>query len=129
MADGWARTLRGLHDAYSELETVVARQADADLERPLKSRHTRAVSTVSRSVMHDAYHIGEIVLLRKLQGSGLDRFDRASASRTRGVCPAAPRRWSGRLDPRTQRLRPQAPVCDTDPCDRPRVTVQVDFAA
>lgn len=67
-ADGWARAVRGLGDAYSALEAVLARQADADLERPLNSRGTRAVSMVSGSVMHDAYHIGQIVLLRKLQG-------------------------------------------------------------
>ncbi len=68
-ADRWARALRELHDAYGELEAVLAGQADANLERQLTSRRTRAASLVGGSVMHDAYHIGQIVLLRKLQGS------------------------------------------------------------
>lgn len=66
--EGWARAVHELLEAYGDLHAVLGGQPDADLERPLTSRGTRAVLLVGGSVMHDAYHIGQIVLLRKLQG-------------------------------------------------------------
>lgn len=68
-AEGWTLAVQRLHEAYGELGSVLALQADADLERPLNSRQTRASAMTSGVVMHDAYHLGQIVVLRKLQGS------------------------------------------------------------
>ena len=67
--DGWARAVQGLRDAYSELAAALSKQTDLDMERPLNSQRTPAATMVSGSVMHDAYHIGQIVLLRRMQGS------------------------------------------------------------
>ena len=67
--EGWARAVQGLRDAYGGLHAALAPQTDAELDRPLNSRRTPAVTMISGTVMHDAYHIGQIVLLRRLQGS------------------------------------------------------------
>ena len=68
-AEGWARAVQGLRDAYGALHAAIARQTDAELDRPFNSRRTPTVAVISGSVMHDAYHTGQIVLLRRLQGS------------------------------------------------------------
>ncbi len=69
-AAGWSAALEALSQAYDGLRAAVGRQRDADLDRRLGDRRgTPAGRMVGGILSHDAYHIGQIVLLRKLQGS------------------------------------------------------------
>ncbi|HLN65524.1 MAG TPA: DinB family protein [Symbiobacteriaceae bacterium] len=63
-AEAWAATLAHTRRINEELRTVLAELTDADLDRePLNEQDVPAW------VMHDAYHAGQIVLIRKMQGS------------------------------------------------------------
>ncbi len=68
-AAGWGRTVEELRGTYRRLRSAVEHEGDADLERPLNSAGTPARQMVGGLVPHDAYHIGQIVLLRRLRGS------------------------------------------------------------
>lgn len=64
---GWAETLEQARRVAEQRRSVLAELTDADLSRALGS------GTVGEALpswlLHDAYHTGQIVLIRKQQGS------------------------------------------------------------
>lgn len=67
--EGWARAVAALFDVYARLAEALAASGEGTLERPLNSRGTPARTILAGDVMHDAYHAGQIVLIRRLQGA------------------------------------------------------------
>ncbi|WP_217597231.1 DinB family protein [Cohnella sp. GbtcB17] len=63
----WSDAVRRLEEAHAALRAELAGSNDEKLERPIPE--TRAWSYANGIVRHDAYHLGQIVQLRKLQGS------------------------------------------------------------
>jgi uncharacterized damage-inducible protein DinB len=57
----WEQTVKKLNDVLSELEKIVQNADDASLKK--------WAETVANISAHNAYHTGQIVFIRKLQGS------------------------------------------------------------
>src|ERR1051326_1129070 len=57
----WSATVQQLNDVMSELEKAVQNEDDAKLQK--------SASTIAHIGTHNAYHIGQIVFVRKEQGS------------------------------------------------------------
>ena len=69
-AAAWRKTLDTLDASYEALASAVARLSDADLDRPLGTDdNPTGGSTIGLTlhgiVQHDAYHAGQISLLKK----------------------------------------------------------------
>lgn len=64
---GWAATLERTQQIADQLKSVLAELTDADLTRKLGS--ITFGESLPSWLLHDSYHTGQIVLLRKLQGS------------------------------------------------------------
>lgn len=58
-----------LHEAYRAFRDAVSRLSDADLGRPMPGDAEPLGELLAGMLEHDAYHAGQIMLLRKLQGS------------------------------------------------------------
>lgn len=57
----WEQTVKKLNDVLSELEKIVEHADDASLKK--------WAETIANISAHNAYHTGQIVFIRKLQGS------------------------------------------------------------
>jgi PKD repeat protein len=57
----WDATVKKFDDGMSELEKIVESASDADI--------AKLAPVITRVCEHNAYHIGEIVMVRKEQGS------------------------------------------------------------
>jgi PKD repeat protein len=57
----WDATVKKFDDGMSELEKIVESASDADI--------AKLAQVITRVCEHNAYHIGEIVMVRKEQGS------------------------------------------------------------
>lgn len=69
-AAGWQATLDRTRSIAEGMRAALARLSDADLDGPWPPSGKSTVGTeLARWLMHDAYHTGQIVLLRKQQGS------------------------------------------------------------
>lgn len=66
-ASGWQATLERTRRIAEGLRQALAERTDADLDKPLSSASLGEELTAW--IMHDAYHTGQIVLIRKQQGS------------------------------------------------------------
>jgi len=66
--EGWAAAVVRAHELAERVDAAVGKLTEAELGRQLQNGGTMAEALVSW-LMHDAYHTGQIVLLRKLQGS------------------------------------------------------------
>jgi hypothetical protein len=60
-AASWSKTVRDLDEVMTSLEDLVAHASDADL--------VRWAQTLANISTHNAYHTGQILYVRKLQGS------------------------------------------------------------
>ncbi|NGZ74572.1 DinB family protein [Saccharibacillus alkalitolerans] len=65
--ESWEADKRELFDVHRQLSALLAEADSHELDRPIPQEGTLAESIRSLA-MHDAYHIGQIVLLSKLQG-------------------------------------------------------------
>ena len=66
---GWAKTVRRLNEVMSKLKKVIADLNDEKLKAPYAPNRDSIEKLLSQIMMHDTYHIGQLVLLRKLQSS------------------------------------------------------------
>lgn len=66
---GWEQTLAELHGVMQRLRDVIARMDDGTLDLPYRENSVSTRRLLSNIMMHDTYHIGQIVLMRKLQSS------------------------------------------------------------
>jgi uncharacterized damage-inducible protein DinB len=66
---GWAKTVQHLNEVMNQLKTVIADLDDEKLTAPYAANRYSIERLLSNIMMHDTYHIGQIVLLRKLQSS------------------------------------------------------------
>ncbi|CAI6078991.1 DinB family protein [Cohnella sp. JJ-181] len=63
----WADAVRRLAEAHAAVREELARRDDMALEQPIPE--SKAWSYANSIIRHDAYHLGQIIQLRKLQGS------------------------------------------------------------
>lgn len=66
---GWRETVSRLYLVYREFHTRLETASGVDMSRTFNSAGTPGATVISNCLMHDAYHVGQIVLLRKLQGN------------------------------------------------------------
>lgn len=66
---GWAQTVQHLNEVMNKLKTVIADLDDEKLKAPYAANRYSIERLLSHIMMHDTYHLGQIVLLRKLQSS------------------------------------------------------------
>ncbi|AZB41733.1 DinB family protein [Bacillus sp. FJAT-42376] len=66
---GWAQTVKRLSEVMNELKTVTAELNDEKLKEPYAADRYSIERLLSNVMMHGSYHIGQIVLLQKLQSS------------------------------------------------------------
>ncbi|TDL77793.1 DinB family protein [Peribacillus frigoritolerans] len=67
--NGWVQTLQRLNEVMNQFKTVIAELDDEKLKAPYAANSSSIERLISSIMMHDSYHIGQIVLLRKLQSS------------------------------------------------------------
>ncbi|QFK70142.1 DinB family protein [Pradoshia sp. D12] len=66
----WAQTVQRLNEVMSKLKTVIAADLEDEKLKTLYAANRYSIERLlSNIMMHDSYHIGQIVLLRKLQSS------------------------------------------------------------
>lgn len=66
---GWAKTVHRFNEVMNDFKTVIADLDDEKLKAPYATNRYSTERLVSSIMMHDSYHLGQIVLLRKLQSS------------------------------------------------------------
>jgi uncharacterized damage-inducible protein DinB len=66
---GWAKTVQRLYEVMNKLKTVISDLDDEKLTAPYAANSYSMERLLSNIMMHDTYHLGQIVLLRKLQSS------------------------------------------------------------
>lgn len=66
---GWEQTLSELHGVMQGLRDVIASLDDGTLDLPYRENSASTRRLLSNIMMHDTYHIGQVVLMRKLQSS------------------------------------------------------------
>ncbi|MEK3766156.1 DinB family protein [Solibacillus sp. FSL K6-4121] len=66
---GWTQTVQRLSEVMNKLKTVIMELDDEKLKLPYKVNRYSIERLLSNIMMHDSYHLGQIVLLRKLQSS------------------------------------------------------------
>ncbi len=66
-ADGWAATVARTHEIAGALREALDRLTDEDLDRSLST--VPLWDELASWLTHDAYHTGQIVMLRKQQGT------------------------------------------------------------
>jgi uncharacterized damage-inducible protein DinB len=70
-ATAWQQTITALKQAEQELETAIARFPESRLEQPLGADGTSAYRNFQGHAQHNAYHAGQIMLLRRAGGYSL----------------------------------------------------------
>ncbi|MCM3707975.1 MULTISPECIES: DinB family protein [Cytobacillus] len=65
----WAQTVQHLNEVMGELKEVITELNDEQLKAPYAANSNSIERLLSNIMMHDTYHVGQIVLLRKLQSS------------------------------------------------------------
>ena len=66
---GWGKTVQRLNEVMIELKTVIAGLEDEKLKTLYAPDRYSIERLLSNIMMHNSYHIGQIILLRKLQSS------------------------------------------------------------
>lgn len=64
----WKETKQEYFDVHRELEKILAKSEDEDLYRQIPGERSLVLELKSLA-MHDAYHIGQIVFISKMQGA------------------------------------------------------------
>lgn len=64
----WKETKQEYAYVHRELEKILAKSEEEDLYRPIPGERSLVLELKSLA-MHDAYHIGQIVFLTKMQGA------------------------------------------------------------
>jgi uncharacterized damage-inducible protein DinB len=64
----WKRAVERASEVYQALRQAVSDLSESDLEKPFDEKGTPIKLVLADIAMHDAYHIGQIVYIRKLQG-------------------------------------------------------------
>jgi uncharacterized damage-inducible protein DinB len=67
--NGWAQTVQHFNEVMEQLKTVIAELDDEKLKAPYAANSPSIERLLSHIMMHDTYHLGQIVMLRKLQSS------------------------------------------------------------
>lgn len=67
-ASGWQAAAHRLDAAQARLRAAVAELDESDLDRPLPGEQVPVGDLIAGLIEHDAYHAGQIMLLRQLQG-------------------------------------------------------------
>lgn len=65
---GWQDTVATLRSVYHDFHEHLSRASLEDMKRVVNSVGAPAATMISGCLLHDSYHIGQIVLLRRLQG-------------------------------------------------------------
>ncbi|MGE5675392.1 MAG: DinB family protein [Mycobacterium leprae] len=71
--EGWKAAVQRLYTAHQSMREAVAQLRDAQLEQPLSGESTPLGTVLAELNLHDAYHLGQILLTRKLQHRWKDR--------------------------------------------------------
>lgn len=66
---GWQAALIALSTSHQALTAAVERLQDSDLALPPPGEDTPLGDLLTGLTLHDLYHLGQIVLIRKLQGA------------------------------------------------------------
>ncbi|RIW28704.1 DinB family protein [Bacillus salacetis] len=66
---GWRRTVHRFTEVMDTLRTVIAGIDDETMKKPYAADRYSRERLLSSIMMHDSYHLGQIVLLQKLQSS------------------------------------------------------------
>ncbi len=70
---GWQSAVQRFYGAQRALAEALSRQDDSALDEPLSGERTPLGELISGLNTHDVYHLGQIVLLRKLRGNWAGR--------------------------------------------------------
>lgn len=70
-AEGWSALVTETERTAAALREALAALQESDLQAPYSSKasHVPLGEEIARWLLHDAYHAGQIVLIRKQQGS------------------------------------------------------------
>lgn len=66
---GWSTLMQNTTQLAEQLRDQLASLEDSDLEAPYMDTNEKWAHELARWILHDAYHAGQIVLLRRQQGS------------------------------------------------------------
>lgn len=66
---GWVSTVEKLYETLGNFQQILASLDDEKLEVPYQEGRSPTGRLLGNIMMHDSYHLGQIVLLRKLQKS------------------------------------------------------------
>ncbi len=66
---GWSQTVQRLNEVISEMKSVIENLDDERLSTSYAPNRYSIERLLSNVMMHDTYHLGQIVLLQKLQSS------------------------------------------------------------
>ncbi|MFG6147609.1 DinB family protein [Halobacillus sp. B23F22_1] len=67
--ENWKETKQEYFYVHRELEKILVKSDHEDLYRPVPEEDNPLVLELKSLAMHNAYHIGQIVLLSKMQGA------------------------------------------------------------
>ncbi|MGC5772277.1 DinB family protein [Paenibacillus pabuli] len=67
--DGWSTLMHNTIQLAGQFREQIASLEESDLEAPYMDSDAKWAHELARWVLHDAYHAGQIVLLRRQQGS------------------------------------------------------------
>lgn len=65
--EAWQKTVDRLKKVHGEIRSFLSGLSDSELNAPFPTRPL--ASLIHSLMMHDAYHTGQIIMLRKLKGS------------------------------------------------------------
>ncbi|MET3549291.1 putative damage-inducible protein DinB [Paenibacillus favisporus] len=65
--EAWQKTVDRLKKVHGEIRSFLSGLSDSELNAPFPNRPL--ASLIHSLMMHDAYHTGQIIMLRKLKGS------------------------------------------------------------
>lgn len=65
----WSTTVNRLFEVFGDMQQLITEVNDEKLDAPYRENSSSTGRLLSNVMMHDTYHLGQIVLMRKLQGS------------------------------------------------------------
>lgn len=66
--EGWREIVKRVAEVYGSMRHEIIRRESSDLDGSFDEQGTTIQEILADIAMHDAYHIGQIMLIRKLQG-------------------------------------------------------------
>lgn len=64
----WYQAVNRVRSVFGEMREAVFSMTDSDLDKPFDESPTTVKTMLGDIAMHDAYHIGQIMYVRRLQG-------------------------------------------------------------